>query len=171
MAGIDGRYKKDQGDRALLQQPRITISHVQVEHAVGAAASGRGQKTWQAQETPSPGGTHDDWEGEAMTPTFSIRPDNTPAASWDDPGDPRVFLAQFLGSEVHLALYKADEFLQAVTAVERGEVESWHWCGNSFTVELGKEGCTITDHWWEPDDPFLGRAELTLPEFRSLVVA
>src|SRR5262249_40275041 len=74
----------------------------------------------------------------AMKPNFLVRQDNTPAATWEDPGDPRFFLAHFLGSEVYLALYKADEFLQAVDAVERGEVESWRWCGNSFSVQLSK---------------------------------
>jgi hypothetical protein len=106
-----------------------------------------------------------------MKPTFVVRPDRTPEASWDDPADPRFFLAHFLGSEVHLALYKADEFLQAVGKVERGEMESWHWCGNSFTVELSKGRGVITNHWWEPGDPSSGVVELTLQEFCSLITA
>jgi hypothetical protein len=106
-----------------------------------------------------------------MKPIFFVRADGIPAASWDDPADPRFFLAHFLGSEVHLALCRADEFLQAIDALERAEVETWHWCGNNFTVELGKERCVITDHWWEPGDPSFGAVELTLPEFRSLIAA
>jgi hypothetical protein len=106
-----------------------------------------------------------------MTPTFSVRPDRIPVASWDDPADPRHFLAHFLGSEIHLALYIADDFLQAVDAVERGERKSWHWSGNSFSVQLGPESCVITDYWWEPGDPSVGTVEMAISEFRSLIAA
>jgi hypothetical protein len=108
---------------------------------------------------------------EAMKPTFSVRPDRIPVASWDDPADPRHFLGHFLGSEVHLALYKADAFLQAIDALERGERASWSWSGNSFSVDLGQGRCVITNDWWEPGDPSVGSVELTLEEFRSLIAA
>jgi hypothetical protein len=104
-----------------------------------------------------------------MKPNFVLRPDKTPAATWDDPGDPRFFLAHFLGAELYLALYKADAFLQAVAAVERGEIESWRWCGNTFSVELSKGRCAISDHWWEPGEPSVGVVELRLEEFAALI--
>jgi hypothetical protein len=106
-----------------------------------------------------------------MMPNFFVRPDGHPDADWDDPSDPRFFLAHFIGSEVYLFLPNADEFLQAVAAVERGEVESWRWDGNSFSVELSKGRCVISHHWWEPGDPSFGVVELTLEEFRSLIAA
>jgi hypothetical protein len=90
---------------------------------------------------------------------------------WDDPSDRRFVLAHFIGSEIYLFLANADAFLQAVDALERGEMETWHWCGNSFSVDLGNGRCVITDHWWEPGDPSFGTVELTLQEFRSLVAA
>src|SRR5262245_33928590 len=100
-----------------------------------------------------------------MLPNFSVTPDGHPDVSWDDPHDPRHLLAHFIGSEIYLFLVNAEEFLEAVAAVERGERESWHWCGNSFTLELSKGGCVITHHWAEPDDPYPGMVKLTLQEF------
>src|SRR5437879_6221856 len=88
-----------------------------------------------------------------MMPLFSVRPDGRPDVSWDDPSDPRSMLAHFIGSEIYLFLDNATVFLQAVAAVERGEKDAWRWCGNSFSVELNKEGGTITHHWTEPGDP------------------
>lgn len=104
-------------------------------------------------------------------PLFSARPDGRPDVSWHDPSDPRFSLAHFLGSEIYLSLDNAESFLRAADAVERGELETWHWGGNSFSVELRKERGVITDIWWEPGDPSLGTVELTLPEFRSLIAS
>jgi hypothetical protein len=106
-----------------------------------------------------------------MIPHFSVRPDGSPEAHWDDSSDPRFELGHFIGSEIYLFLPNADAFLHAVDAVERGEMETWRWCGNSFSVELGQGRCVITDIWWEPGDPSFGTVELTLEEFRSLIAA
>jgi hypothetical protein len=106
-----------------------------------------------------------------MLPHFSVRPDGSPDVNWDHPADPRFLLAHFIGAEVYLLLDNADAFLQAIDALKEGKMESWHWCGNSFTVELSKWRCVITDHWWEPGDPSPGMVELTLEEFHSLIAA
>ena len=106
-----------------------------------------------------------------MMPLFSVRPDGRPDVSWDDPYDPRSLLAHFIGSEIYLFLDNAEVFLQAVATVERGEKDAWRWSGNSFSVDLNKEGCTITHHWTEPGDPFPGVAKLTLQEFGAVIAS
>jgi hypothetical protein len=106
-----------------------------------------------------------------MLPHFFVRPDGLPDVDWDDPADPRFFLAHFIGSEIYLFLVNAEDFLQAVAAVERGDTESWRWGGNSYTVELGQGRCTIADDWWFPDSPSPEKIELTLDEFRTVIAA
>jgi hypothetical protein len=106
-----------------------------------------------------------------MMPLFSVRPDGSPEVSWDDPADPRFLLAHFIGAEVYLFLVNAEDFLEAVAAVERGEVDNWCWHGNSFSLQLSKGRCTIKDHYWFPDSPSPEKIELTTEEFRAVIAA
>jgi hypothetical protein len=106
-----------------------------------------------------------------MMPLFSVGADGRPDVSWDDPYDPRHVLAHFIGSEIYLFLDNADVFLQAVADIKRGDKDTWCWSGNSFSLELVKEGCTITDQWTEPDDPYPGMVHLTVQEFGDVIAA
>ena len=84
-----------------------------------------------------------------MMPLFIVTPTGKPEAVWENPKDPRALLAHFIGSEIYLMLSTIDDFVTALRQLQQGEVSSWQWHGNSHSVAMTKDCCSITYHYPE----------------------
>jgi|ERR1043165_3656519 uncharacterized protein YacL (UPF0231 family) len=97
-----------------------------------------------------------------MMPCFIVTPTGKPEAIWENPKDPRALMAHFIGSEIYLMLSTIDDFATAVHQLQQGEMPSWQWQGNSHSVVMTKDHCSITFHY--PDVLSEGEpAEIELP--------
>jgi hypothetical protein len=79
-------------------------------------------------------------------------------------------IAGFIGSEIYLRIENADEFLAAIDAIQGRQLPSWAWHGNSHSVHLTGNGCTISDHYPDMYEGQQARVELSLDDFKEILL-